>query len=205
MKKIICYGDSNTFGFNPKDGSRFDENTRWTAILQKNTETEYEVINEGVCDRTGFVSNPKGFLFSAQKHFPKLILKSEDIDLLIIWLGTNDLQFQYDISIGAIERGLENLIKLAQPKAKNIIIIPPVVLSEKVLEGFFNFQFDQTSIIKSRKIGRIYRQITNAYHCNYFDINKFTTPSDFDGLHYDENSHKIIADKLTDFIKQILT
>lgn len=205
MKKIICYGDSNTFGFNPKDGSRFDENTRWTAILQKNTETEYEVINEGVCDRTGFVSNPKGFLFSAQKHFPKLILKSEDIDLLIIWLGTNDLQFQYNISVGAIEKGLENLIKLAQPKAKNIIIIPPVVLSEKVLEGFFNFQFDQTSIIKSRKIGRIYRQITNAYHCNYFDINKSTKPSDLDGLHYDKNSHKIIADKLTEFIKQMLT
>ena len=205
MKKIICYGDSNTFGFNPKDGSRFDENTRWTAILQKNTETEYEVINEGMCDRTGFVNNPKGFLFSAQKHFPKLILKSEDIDLLIIWLGTNDLQFQYDISIGAIEKGLENLIKLAQPKAKNIIIIPPVVLSEKVIEGYFNFQFNETSIVKSRKIGRIYRQISNAYHCNYFDINKFTSPSDLDGLHYDENSHKIIADKLTKFIKQMLT
>ena len=203
MKKIICYGDSNTFGFNPKDGSRFDENTRWPAILQKNTETEYEVINEGMCDRTGFVNNPKGFLFSAQKHFPKLILKSEDIDLLIIWLGTNDLQFQYDISIGAIEKGLENLIKLAQPKAKNIIIIPPVVLSEKVLEGFFNFQFDQTSIIKSRKIGRIYRQITNAYHCNYFDINKFTTPSDLDGLHYDKKSHKIIADILTEYCKMV--
>ena len=33
MKKIICYGDSNTFGYNPKDGSRFDENIRWTSDL----------------------------------------------------------------------------------------------------------------------------------------------------------------------------
>lgn len=205
MKKIICYGDSNTFGFNPKDGSRFDENTRWTAILQKNTENEYEVINEGTCDRTGFVNNPKGFEFSAQRHFPKMLSKIDSIDILILAIGTNDLQFQYDISIGAIEKGLENLIKLAQPKAKNIIIIPPVVLSEKVIEGYFNFQFNETSIVKSRKIGRIYRQMTNAYHCNYFDINKFTTPSDLDGLHYYENSHKIIADKLTEFIKQMVT
>ena len=203
MKKIICYGDSNTFGFNPKDGSRFDENTRWTSVLQKNLGIEYKVINEGTCDRTGFVNNPKGFLFSAQKHFPRLILKSEDIDLLIIWLGTNDLQFQYDISVGAIEKGLENLIKLAKPKAKNIIIIPPVILSEKILEGSFNFQFNKTSIVKSRKIGRIYRQINNAYHCNYFDINKFTKPSDVDGLHYNEESHKIIGDNLSNLINKL--
>ena len=203
MKKIICYGDSNTFGFNPKDSSRFDENTRWTAILQKNTETEYEVINEGMCDRTGFVNNPKGFEFSSQRHFPKMLSKINSIDILILAIGTNDLQFQYDISVGAIEKGLENLIKLAQPKAKYIIIIPPVVLSEKVLEGSFNFQFDKTSIVKSRKIGRIYRQITNAYHCNYFDINKFTKPSDLDGLHYDKKSHKIIADKLAEYCKMV--
>ena len=202
MKKVICYGDSNTFGFNPKDGSRFDENTMWTAILQKNLGTEYEVINEGVCDRTGFVNNPKGFLYSAQRHFPKMISKIDNIEILILAIGTNDLQFQYDISISRVEKGLKNLIKLANEKAKNIIIIPPVILNEKVLEGFFNYQFDDTSIVKSRKIGRIYRQIADTNHCNYFDINKFTTPSDLDGLHYDEKSHKIIADKLATFIKE---
>lgn len=203
MKKIICYGDSNTFGFNPKDGTRFDENTRWTAILQKKLGTEYEVVNEGACDRTGFVNNPKGFEFSAQRHFPKMISKIDNIDILIIALGTNDLQFQYSISVGAIEKGLENLIKLAQTKAEDIIIIPPLILSEKILEGSFNFQFDQTSIVKSRKIGRIYRQISNAYHCNYFDINKFTKPSDVDGLHYNEESHKIIGDNLSNLINKL--
>jgi len=202
MKKIICYGDSNTFGYNPSDGTQYDENTRWTSVLQNKLGAEYEVINEGMCDRTGFVNNPKGFIFSAPKHFPKLISKSEDIDLLILWLGTNDLQFQYDISMGAIEKGLENLIKLAEEKVKNIIIIPPVILSEKVLEGPFNFQFDNVSVIKSRKIGRIFRQIDNIYQCGYFDVNKITTPSDIDGLHYDENSHKIIGEKLAEFVRE---
>ena len=31
MKRILCFGDSNTWGFAPKDGYRFDENTRWTG------------------------------------------------------------------------------------------------------------------------------------------------------------------------------
>lgn len=202
MKKIICYGDSNTFGYNPKDNSQFDENTRWTSLLQKNLGSEYEVKNEGMCDRTGFVNNPKGFLFSAQKHFPKFISKEDNIDLLILWVGTNDLQFQYDISIGAVEKGLKQLIDLAQERAKNIIVVAPVILDERVLKGFFKFQFDEASVVKSRKIGRIFRQIANANHCEYFDVNKIITPSDIDGLHYDENGHKIIADKLSEFIRE---
>ena len=205
MKKIICYGDSNTFGYNPKDGSRYDENICWCGVLQKNLGCDYNVINEGMCDRTGFVNNPKGFLFSAQKHFPKFIAKSENVDILILWLGTNDFQFQYNLSVGAIEKGLEKLINLAQAKARHIIIIPPVILNEKILEGNFNFQFDETSIVKSRKIGRIYRQIASANNCLYFDINKITKPSDTDGLHYDEDSHKLIADKLTYFIQNNFT
>jgi len=196
MKKIVCYGDSNTFGFNPIDGSRFDENIRWTSVLQKNLGTEYQIVNEGMCDRTGFVNNPKGFLFSSPKHFPKFISKAENIDSLILWIGTNDLQFQYNISLNAIEKGLENLIKLAQTKADRTIILTPVILNEKILDGYFRCQFDETSIVKSRKIIRIYRTLSSLYHCDFLDINKFVKPSDIDGLHYDENSHKIIADKL---------
>ena len=203
MKKIICYGDSNTFGFNTKDGSRFDENTRWTAILQKNLGTEYEVVNEGVCDRTGFVNNPKGFEFSAQEHFPKMLEKTNNIDLLILWLGTNDLQSQYDIDFNTVEKGLEKLVLLAKEKSKKTIIIPPVVLNVKVLEGFFNFQFDKTSIEKSRKIGEIYKNLANTEHCEYFDINKFAAPSDIDGLHYDETSHKLIGEKLAAYIHNL--
>ena len=203
MKNIICYGDSNTFGYNPKDSSRFDENTRWTALLQRNLATEYKVINEGMCDRTGFVNNPNGFIFSAPKHFPKFISKTCDIDFLILWIGTNDLQFQYDISIGAIENGLENLIKIAKTKAKKIIIIPPVILSDKILEGYFKCQFDKSSITKSRKVGRIFRTLANVYNCEFLDINKFAKPSEADGLHFDEKTHKIIADKLAQFILEL--
>ena len=200
MKKIICYGDSNTFGYNPKDGSRFDENIRWTSLLQKNLGAEYVVINEGMCDRTGFVNNPKGELFSAPKHFPEFTKKSGNIDLLILWIGTNDLQFQYNISLSTIERGLENLIKLAKTKAKKILIISPVILNENILKGAFNYQFDKTSIVKSRKVGIVYKKIAEIYNCKLFDINTIVNPSDIDGLHYNSNSHRIIANNLSEFI-----
>ena len=31
---ILCFGDSNTHGYNPKDTTRFEKNIRWTGILQ---------------------------------------------------------------------------------------------------------------------------------------------------------------------------
>ena len=200
MKNVLCYGDSNTFGFNPKDNSRYDENTRWTAILQKNLGAEYKVINEGIPNRTGFADNPEGVLFSSQKHFPETLFKTDSVYILILAIGTNDLMFQYNITFDTIEEGLNNLIKTAKEKTDNIIIIPPTIMNENVLNGFFASMFDQTSIKKSKEVGKIFKQISDENLCKYFDINEFATPSNFDGLHYDEKSHKLIADKLTEFI-----
>lgn len=200
MKTILCYGDSNTFGFNPKDNSRYDENTRWTSVLQNFLGQEYEVINEGMCNRTGFVDNPDGFLFSGAKHFPDFISKYENIDILILWLGTNDLMLQYHVDFETAENGLKNLIELAQTKAKRIIIVPPVKLDENILKGYFSDRFDETSIKKSKEIAIVYKKLTETYHCEYFDVNEFVKPSDYDGLHYDEISHKIIADNLSAII-----
>ena len=163
--------------------------------------SEYDVINEGMCDRTGFIDNPNGFLFSGAKHFPEFISETKNVDILILWIGTNDLMFKYNITESEIEKGLENLIKSAQTKTKNIVIIPPVILSEKILEGYFGDRFNETSIKKSREIGRIFKTLAKIHHCSFFDVNNFVTPSLVDGLHYDENSHKIIAGQLAKLIK----
>lgn len=207
MKKILCYGDSNTFGFNPTDYSRYDENTRWTGVLQSNLGDKYKVINEGANNRNGFVPNPQGDFYSAQIHYPELISNSENIDIIILAIGTNDLQFSYNANSNNFEQGLENLILISKKKTDNIIIIPPVILSENILNGFFKIQFDKTSILKSQTIGEIYYKLAKIHNCRIFDINEFAKPSETDGLHYSKESHKLIADKLTKFIlsEKILT
>ena len=202
MKKILCYGDSNTFGYNPKDGSRFDEKTRWATLLGNALGSNYEITEEGVCDRTGFADNDKGFLYSSQRHFPKFISKIKNIDLLILWIGTNDLQFKYNLTTGQIENGLEKLINTAKNYSRRILLIPPVILSDNVLERYFGFQFDSSGISKSKHIGKIYRKLSKVYNLDFFDVNKFIKPSSFDGLHYDETGHKIISEKISDYILQ---
>ena len=203
MKKILCYGDSNTFGYNPCDASRYDTHTRWTAVLQNILGNEYKVIEEGMCDRTGIADNDKGFLFSAQRHFPKLMPKTKEVDILVLWIGTNDLQFKYNLSLEQIEKGLEKLIIIAQNYAKKIILIPSVELSDNILDGYFRCQFDSESVLKSKEMSKIYKKLRRIYNLEYFDINEFVRPSEADGLHYDTKGHTIIAQKLSEFLVKI--
>jgi len=201
MKTVLCYGDSNTFGFNPRDFSRYDKKTRWTGVLQSNLGYEYKIINEGANNRTGFVENLEGDFYSAQKHYPELISKTQNIDIIILAIGTNDLQFLYETNSDIFEKGLEKLITISKTRTNNIIIIPPVKLGKNILKGYFKIQFDQTSITKSQTFGEIYKKISKIHNCKIFDINEFTHPSETDGLHYSQQSHKMIADKLAEFIK----
>lgn len=202
MKKILCYGDSNTFGYNPENGSRYDENNRWSGILKNALKEKYVVIEEGLNNRTGFVNNPNGFNYNSMLHFPKFT-ENLFVDILILAIGTNDLQFLFDIDCKMIEKKLTEFINLAKIKAKQIILIPPVIMLEDVCCGGFSHQFDKTSILKAKQANEIYKRIAVMTNCHYFDFNEFVKPSKTDGLHYDSNSHLLIAQKLTKFINKM--
>ena len=47
MKKIYAFGDSNTYGFDPRMGGvgRYPKNIRWTGVID--LMHEYEVNNQG--------------------------------------------------------------------------------------------------------------------------------------------------------------
>lgn len=203
MKKILCYGDSNTFGFNPSNFKRYSSDIRWTGVLQKILGSEFLIINEGCNNRTGFVDCIEGFKQSSLLHFPALIKNIGSIDILVLALGTNDVQFFYELTELDIEKGLNFLVKEFRKynKKSEIIIVPPVRIDETILNGYFACQFDKTSILKSEKYHYRYKISAEMLNCNYIDFNDFVLPSNIDGLHYDEKSHKIIAQNFADFIE----
>ncbi|HHY90152.1 MAG TPA: G-D-S-L family lipolytic protein, partial [Clostridiales bacterium] len=58
MKTILCYGDSNTWGYNPKQPGRYPKPIRWTTVLQENLGSDFEVIAEGLNGRTTVWDDP---------------------------------------------------------------------------------------------------------------------------------------------------
>ena len=202
MKRILCFGDSNTFGFNSSDCGRYAKNERWTGVLSELL-PDCEIIEEGMNNRTGFFKNADGLEFSGEEYFPIILQNYENIDLYIIALGTNDAQFFYNLDENIARSGMQKYIDLVREVNENtkILIIPPVRIKANILDGIFKMQFDKKSIETSEKVFPVYEQVAKENNCLYFDYNKITSPSEKDGLHYTKESHKLIAENLAEFIK----
>ncbi len=52
VKSILCYGDSNTWGYNPRTGERHDYGYRWTTVAGTMHGPGYRLIPEGLNGRT---------------------------------------------------------------------------------------------------------------------------------------------------------
>lgn len=196
MKKILCFGDSNTYGYIPQSGKRYDKNTRWTGVLQNLSGEEYSVIEAGCNNRTCFCDNPDGVIFTGYKCISQYL--TEDLDYIILFIGINDTQFVYDASLAELQSGLENLLNLIYskvPQVKVVLLAPPR-LNENILNTHFSFMFDKTSIEKSSRLAEIYKNVALKFNCDFIDLNKIIEVSKKDGLHLEPDAHKKIAENV---------
>ena len=204
MKKILCYGDSNTFGFIPKTCGRYEKSERWSGILSELL-PDYEIIEEGMNNRTGFFTNPEGLKQSGGEYLSVYLQNHKDIDICILSLGTNDAQIFYNLDEKTVRKGLQKLIDTVQETnlRTEVVIIPPVKIMPYILNGGFSMMFDKESIKRNHNTLSVFEQVAKENGCGYFDVNEIVTPSEADGLHYTKESHKIIAEHLAEFVKTI--
>lgn len=200
MKGILCFGDSNTYGYNPFDGSRYDENTRWTGVLQKLAGSDYEIIEAGRNNRTAFSDNPDGTEYTGHKILPEYL--KENYDIIVFAIGINDLQKFYNPSLEEFEKGMKFFFSqvLAMAPESNIIILSPSHIKESILKSNFRFLFDEASVNKSKEITPIYERIACEFGWKFLDLNNLVQTSDIDGLHYNPDAHKKIAENIIKLI-----
>lgn len=194
MKKVLCFGDSNTYGFIPSSGGRYGKDVRWTGVLQKLLGAGFNVIEEGCNNRTCFAENPDGKLFTGIKILPELL--TPDLDFVILSIGVNDLQFQYGRNLSDFSTGIGALIELVKSKSHSakIILASPPIIRKNILKSFFAAMFDSESIEKSLKLPEIYEKCAKEKGCIFLDLNKIVKTSDIDGLHYEAEEHRKIAE-----------
>lgn len=199
MKKILCFGDSNTYGFNPSNGSRFSSDIRWAGLLRVSLKNQFQVVEAGCNNRTCFSDNPDGIEVTGYKVLPKYL--KNDIDILLLAIGVNDLQKIYSVDENDFKTGFIKFINLAYSVNKNlkIIILSPSVLTKNILGSYFSLMFDETSIQKSYMLPKILKMVAIEKNCDFIDLNLIANVSDIDGLHYDENGHRAIAEHLQNY------
>lgn len=176
--KVICFGDSNTYGYDPRGyfGGRYDADSRWVDILA--AETGWNVCNMGLNGRE---------ISSAAPAFP------DDTDLLIVMLGTNDL-LQGRSSEQAAER-LERFLTSVPLERSKILMIapPPMALGEWVPSQEF--------VNDSHSFDRLCQALAEQLGVRFADAGKWDISLAYDGVHFTEQGHKAFAAGLLEELK----
>ena len=106
QKNILCFGDSNTHGYNSRTGGRFGVKERWTRLLQKKLGDDYYIIEEGLSGRTTSFEDPVFEGLNGLSVIYPCMMSHEPLDLVMIMLGTNDTKDRFGANGFIIAKGM---------------------------------------------------------------------------------------------------
>ena len=206
MKRVICYGDSNTWGLVPGTNphERFPKNERWTGILQEKC-AGAEIIEEGLCGRTTIFEDALRPGRNGLALLPVILESHQPLDAVILMLGTNDCKKAYGANEYIIGKGIERCIDEIEKvvSAGKILLISPVFLGEDVWKPEKDPEFDPKSVEVSRGLKAICEEIASRRGTAFLAASDYVTVNDADCEHLDANGHAILADAVADMLETL--
>jgi lysophospholipase L1-like esterase len=195
LKTILCFGDSNTYGLNPRDKSRFDYNTRWTGILDRKLNPYgFRIAEEGLCGRTTLFSDVLRADRRGVDVLPFLLESHSPIEYTIIMLGTNDCKTRFCATAEIIAGGMRQLVhQVKAAGCSKILVMSPIHLAHGVGEKGYDTEFDEQSVELSFKLKSAFAQIAVDENCMFMAASDYAVPSESDREHMDEKSHAALA------------
>ena len=208
IKKVVCFGDSNTHGYNSKTMERFSEEERWTKLLGKYLGEEYDIVEEGLEGRTACFDDP---LFEGLCGFSYLypcIMTHKPVDLLIIMLGTNDVKSRFSATPENIAKGMERLIQkaldttVAFRNKPNVLLICPPPINKGYEETAVFGEMGSMCVEKSRALAPLYKQVAKLKGIHFLDAASIDGVDmyPYDHMHLSLDAHKNLAKFLAEVI-----
>lgn len=210
MKTIVCFGDSNTWGYNPATAERYPKAQRWpsvlTAVLEAAKPGEYEVIAEGQNGRTTVWEDPVGQKKGSLYLLPCLE-SHKPVDLVIIMLGTNDLKHRFGVSSFDVAKGLvclADMVKVSEfgpgNRAPAALLVAPPPFAK--LTGFA--QDFEGGFEKSLTLGRDIGALAAMKGIPFFDAGMVIRSSDLDGIHLDPEEQAKLGKALAGQVARLI-
>ncbi len=207
VKRILCFGDSLTWGWNPKTGDRFPKEERWTGVLASLLGENYEIIEEGLNGRTTGFDDPIEGDKNGRRHLPMILETHRPVDLVVLMLGTNDLKRRFNLHPAEIAQSTAELVKIIQRSGAGqngnppltLLVAPPPIGPLPPKMGIFEGGEE-----KSRALGHYYSFWAKFLGCHFFDAQEVVTTSPLDGIHWDGEGNRAFAQALAKIIPEIL-
>lgn len=187
---VVCFGDSLTWGFNPVDKSRYGHDVRWTRRLQMELGTDYYVIEEGVNGRTTVFEDPTRGDKNGLAHLATVRKTHMPIDVLVIMLGSNDLQDRFNMSAEAIGLAMGRVLFEAtratddvEGRAPKVLLMAPPPLGDFSGLEYEGLYSNDHGGVQSKRIAAVYARLADQYGTAFFDAGSVVAPSSVDAVH----------------------
>ena len=207
MKTILCYGDSNTWGYVPASGERFPEDVRWPGVLARELGSGFRVIEEGLNARTTVRDDPVEEYKNGKEYLRPCLESHRPLDLVIVALGVNDLKARFFASASDVADGAGVLVSIAQRSGAGpdggppavLLVAPPTVGRLTELAQMFAGAEE-----KSKEFARQYRRVAGKYGCELLDAGEVVRSSDFDGIHLEVGEHRKLGEAVAALVRKML-
>ena len=209
-KTILCFGDSNTWGFIPGgDEERYPRDVRWPGVMRNALGEGWYVIEEAQNGRMTVWEDPYESRSKCGKDHLLVILESQKpVDLVTIMLGTNDLKNHMSHNAHAIAHAVGVLIDQvlesdAGPKkdAPKVLMICPAPVTDGNCP--FWHLFDTAAEI-SRQLPEAYREIADDRGVPFLNAGDYASCPDPDCIHIDEAGHAALGNAVAEKVRELL-
>ena len=217
--RILCYGDSNTWGtigrWSESAGPSecFDAEHRWVDVMQKDLGRNYQVIREGLGGRGTIYARDCEAWKCGETYLKPCLHSHRPLDLVIIMLGTNDLQINKTITEEDLPVGISRLVDIVQENPKvgrgnvppKVLIIAPAEIRPSDPNGRV-LVYDKFR----REIGRelslmfpqVYEKVAKEKGCYFLNAQLYAEPCPADGVHLTPESHVRLGHVLAQYIRE---
>lgn len=192
--RILCYGDSNTWGYDPMTDGRHPANVRWTGVLASLLGDAYTVIEEGLNGRTTDLDEPGRTGRNGHDYLIPCLDSHYPLDGAVLALGTNDAKAIFDRTPADIAAGMEKLVRVARGRgledpsshAKIVLLAPPAIH-----ESAADPRAWRGAAAKIAALPALYRAIAADHGLIFVDAS--TLEPGADGVHLSAESHARLA------------
>lgn len=213
MKHILCFGDSNTWGFVPAAGIRYNEHTRWTGVLADTLGNDYRIHEDGLNARMSAFDSPFKPFLNGLPALQTALWSQKPLDALVISLGTNDLK-HWDAARSAAGVGLlvSTALNMDRVYPSNTPVFPngPAVLVISPIQvGAFLPQLDPDCDLahaheQSTRFPAQFAAMCNSWGVDMLDAQTLAEPSPLDGIHMTPEGHRALGLAVADWVKKAI-
>ncbi len=200
--KILCFGDSNTWGHNPIDCSRLEK--PWSRVLSAIL-SDCEIIEDGVCGRTTSYDFPGEEGKNGIVSFNEYIEAGNGADLLVVMLGTNDTLNYFKKNAKESADNLREYIRLWKERfGTKVLVISPVHITNCALRhDTFSQLYSHDSVVTSHQFAAEYEKMANEEGVEFLDASLYAEPDSADGIHLSPEAHEFLAKAVADKIRSM--